>query len=267
MSQPPLHPTLPRRDLATLALQRVVARALTPVTWYLAWGWMRFARGYSIPNLRAFRSELHQKLAASRDAGRGSRHGPLLVCANHLTLIDSCVLLWALGSAWAFLRDERLFAWNLPERRNVGDGLALRLGCYMGKCLPIVRGGPPDETARVMDKVRFLLASGHRVMIFPEGTRSRSGRLDREEFTYGVGKLAQEVPGTRVLCIYLRGLGQTTYSDLPKRGETFELMCDVITPTSPSSGLRGARDLSRTIVESLAELEEAWFAAHSTPGQ
>jgi hypothetical protein len=36
----------------------------------------------------------------------------------------------------------------------------------------------------------------------------------------------------------------------------------VLTPTSTAIGMRGSRDISRTIVQRLAELEADWFAAH-----
>jgi len=247
------------RDRLVMNLQRAVAWVFTPVTVYAAVACMRFVRGYSIPGLQAFRAELGRRL--------GSFRGPVLICANHLTAIDSVVLVWALGSGMRYWRHDREFAWNLPERRRLGDGLPLRAACYLGKCIPILRQGPPEQTARTMDTVRQLLAEGHRIMVFPEGTRSRTGRVDTQNFAYGVGKLVQDVPGTRVLCLYLRGRGQETWSDLPRRGETFDLLLDVLEPTSPSTGMRGARDISRTIVERLAQMEEEWLAAHPAPGQ
>jgi len=252
-------PALGHRDRLELFLQRAVAWVFTPVSYYLAWFWMRFVRGYRISGLRAFRDELRRKL--------GSHRGPLLVCPNHLTAIDSVVLVWALGSGLHYFQNDRDFVWNLPERRNLGEGLPLRVACYLCKCIPVLRQGPPEVTARTMSKIRHLLAGGHRVMIFPEGTRSRSGRVDTQEFAYGAGRLVQEVPGTRVLCVYLRGLNQEACSDLPRRGETFHLGFDVLEPTSPSKGLRGSRDISRRIVERLASLEEEWFATHHPAGQ
>lgn len=242
-----------------MGLHRGVAWLFSPVTYYAAVAWMRFVRGYRIPGLRDFRAEVRRRV--------GSHRGPLLVCANHLTAIDSVILVWALGSGLRYWVHDREFPWNLPERRRLGDGLPLRLACYLGKCVPVLRQGPPEGTARTMGKVRQLLAEGHRVMLFPEGTRSRQGRVDTRDFAYGVGRLVQEVPGTRVLCVYMRGWGQQTWGDLPRRGETFDLLLDVLEPTSPSTGMRGARDISRAIVDRLAALEEEWFAAHPAPGQ
>jgi 1-acyl-sn-glycerol-3-phosphate acyltransferase len=255
----PIPPALGHRDRLGLFLQRAMAWAFTPVSYYLTWFWMRFVRGYRISGMRAFRDEIRRKL--------GPHRTPLLVCPNHLTAIDSLVLIWALGSGLHYLQKDRDFAWNLPERRNLGEGLLLLVACYLCKCIPVLRQGPPEVTARTMSKIRHLLAGGHRVMIFPEGTRSRSGRVDTRDFAYGTGRLVQEVPGTRVLCVYLRGLGQEVCSYLPRRGETFHLCFDVLEPTSPNKGLRGSRDISRLIVERLASLEEEWFANHRPTGQ
>lgn len=250
---------LGHRDRLELFLQRAVAWFFSPVSYLLAWLWMRFVRGYRVQGLRAFREEVRRRL--------GDGRGPVLICPNHLTAMDSMVLVCALGSGLRYFLHDRESAWNLPERRNLGEGWLLRAACYLCKCIPVLRQGPREETARTMAKIRHLLADGHRIMIFPEGRRSRSGRVDTREFAYGAGRLAQEVPGARVLCVYLRGLGQEGCTDLPRRGETFHLLCDVLEPRVPTTGLRGSRDVSRLIIERLAALEEDWFATHRPLGQ
>jgi len=130
---------------------------------------------------------------------------------------------------------------------------------YLGKCIPVVRQGTPDQARQTIDKVAWLLARGQSVMIFPEGGRSRTGRVDRENAAYGVGRIVQSVPGTRVLCVFLRGRGQTAYSDFPAPDETFVVRLKRITPTTVSEGMRGARDLSVQIVETLSEMETQYF--------
>ena len=105
----------------------------------------------------------------------------------------------------------------------------------------------------------WLLARGQSVVIFPEGGRSRVGRVDRESVTYGVGQVLQAVPGTRVLCVFLRGRGQEAYSDYPARGETFVVRLKRIAPSTVSAGMRGARDLAMQIVGQLSEMETQYF--------
>lgn len=183
----------------------------------------------------------------------------LLVCANHLTMIDSVILIWAFASLWRYAIDYRLFCWNLPAVENTRKHKSWRVITYLSKCLLIDRLGGAAHTGSVLAKVCNLLRRGECAMLFPEGTRSRTGRVDPSAVTYGAGKILQEVPDCRVLCVYLRGKGQETYSDFPKYGEIFEIDLAVIKPVSTHGGLRGARDLSRQIVEKLKIMEEQRF--------
>ncbi len=43
-------------------------------------------------------------------------------------------------------------------------------------------------------------------MIFPEGGRTRTGRVDTEGFSYGVGRFVKEFPDLKVMCLYLRAI-------------------------------------------------------------
>ncbi len=242
---------LARRERVALALQRALGWTCFPLLGPLAVALMRWGMGYRIRHLNALRARVWQLL--------GARRTPLLVCANHLTMIDSALVGWTLASNWTYLRRFWLFPWNLPEQRNFGRNPALRLVCYLFKCIPVVRGGPPDQTRRTLERVRHLLARGEAMFIFPEGTRSRSGRVDTEGFAYGVGRLCQQVAGTRVLCVYQRGCGQQGSSFFPRRGETFYTDLALIEPRSEHTGLRGARDIATQIVHQLHEMEQAYF--------
>ena len=50
--------------------------------------------------------------------------------------------------------------------------------------------------------VKSILSGGDSVLIFPEGTRSRTGKL--QEFKPGVGLIAQEL-GAPVIPVYIQG--------------------------------------------------------------
>lgn len=96
-------------------------------------------------------------------------------------------------------------------------------------------------------------------MIFPEGTRSRSGRVNTEDFPYGVGRLFCNVPDCRVMTVYLRGAGQKTYSKFPRYGETFVVRAEEFTPKTGLKGLRAQRECAKQIVNRLSEMEKDYF--------
>lgn len=241
---------LPRRVRAALALQSWVGRILG-VLWLPAAGvLLRFGLGYRIRNVRALRRRYRSFLR------RGE--GGVLVCANHLTMIDSALIAWGLGgSAW-YVAHYRHFPWNLPEHRNFAFNVFARAAAWIAKCIPVVRRGSRKEVSDVMERVRYLLERGHSVLIFPEGGRSRSGRVELESVTYGVGRLLASVPDARTVSVYLRGDRQESWSTIPERGDTFYLDFEPTEPDSPYTGLREARHLSRQIIGTLKGMEERY---------
>ena len=242
---------LGRRDRLGLAVQRAAGRLLAPVWVPATVALMRFGLGWRIEGMAAARRE-YRSLCGTRD-------GPLLVCANHLTLIDSALVAWALGSPVWFLAHYAALPWNVPERRNFSGSLASRLLVYLMKCVPVTRGGERGEVAGVLARLVHLLGRGEAVLVFPEGGRSRSGRVDVENATYGVGRVIGDLPECRVLCVYLRGEHQDGFSDLPVRGERFHVQLVALRPTSELRGMRRARDLAQQIVGTLARLEQGHF--------
>jgi 1-acyl-sn-glycerol-3-phosphate acyltransferase len=244
------------RDQVGLWTQRQLSRALIPCSYYFAIAWMKLGRHYRIPAIRQARRDF-QRL-------RKEHPGPLVICPNHLTAVDSLLIMWALSPGWrAFLRPS-LMPWNLPDKANFSGNLALRVLCYIGRCLPIMRKGPREEVRRVLDKVQALLHRGDSILIFPEGGRSRVGRVDTENFSYGVGTILQECPNAKVLCVFFRGKQQKDFSNLPHRGDEFHVDLRMLQPQSASGGLRGARDVSTQIVKELAAMETEYFA-HAGP--
>jgi hypothetical protein len=84
--------------------------------------------------------------------------------------------------------------------------------------------------------------------------------VEPDSVTYGVGRLLTAVPDCRTICVYLRGEGQESWSTIPERCATFDVRFEVVAPHSSETGLRRARDLSRAIIDKLAEMEERHFA-------
>jgi 1-acyl-sn-glycerol-3-phosphate acyltransferase len=234
----------------SLEVQRQIGRLLAPVWVPLVVAVMRLVMGWRILDVGRVRRQYRDLVAAG---------GPILVCANHLTLVDSAVVAWALGSPAWYLAHYAALPWNVPERRNFAQSIGSRVLVYLMKCVPVTRGGNRAEVAGVLARLTHLLVRGETVLLFPEGGRSRSGRVDEESATYGVGRLLGSVPGCRVLCVYVRGERQEEFGDLPARNQRFRARCETLRPTSRWTGLRGARDVSQQIVRTLVRLEQQHF--------
>ena len=241
---------IPRRARVSLALQRVVARLASPVTTLGAYafvrGWLRLTLADPGEPRRVYRALRRERV-------------PLLICANHLTMIDSALIAWALAAPAAYLRDFAALPWNLPEQTLFASTWPRRVLAYVFKCLPIVRGGSRIAVAHTIDRFVHLLESGEVGLLFPEGGRSRSGRVEVSRAAYGVGRVVKGLPGCHVLCVYLRGEAQHAYSNLPARGDRLHVRLATIEPKSDHPGLRGSRDIARQIAGRLAELEADHF--------
>lgn len=189
--------------------------------------------------------------------------GPWLVCGNHLTMVDSMIMTYSMTSLGGHLTAYRSLPWNLPERTNFNRNKLLAALCYLAKCIPVRRGGAREEMRGALAKCDHLLRRRQNLMVFPEGGRSRTGRVNREDFSYGVGRFLQDHPDCRVACVYLRGDGQDVYGTLPRRGESFSVMLEEFRPCRNGlRGLREQRDLAGQIVRHLAGMEERHFDLH-----
>ena len=242
-----------RRDRFLLALQYILGRIAVVSTVPLCFLFIRL-RGYHIRNLKHIRSDVRRMYL--------EHEGPWIVCPNHLTLIDSLVITYGMASLADHILHFRRILWNLPERRNFQWNPFVALLYYLGKCLPLERGGSRNELQQLLGKCLQVLDWGQGLLIFPEGGRSRTGRVRRENFSYGVGRFIEECNRCRVMLIYLRGDGQETYGTIPRFGERITMTMEVFDPGRESGGgLRVQREYARRIVERLVEMEEAYFAS------
>jgi 1-acyl-sn-glycerol-3-phosphate acyltransferase len=121
-----------------------------------------------------------------------------VMVANHQSLLDIFVL-FRLFAHFKWVSKVEIF-------RIPCVGWNMRLNRYVG-----LRRGDPASIAEMLQACERTLAEGSSVMMFPEGTRSADGRLQR--FKYGAFSLAlrSRVP---LLPIVVEG----TADALPKRG-------------------------------------------------
>ncbi|MFN8095226.1 MAG: lysophospholipid acyltransferase family protein [Vicinamibacteria bacterium] len=247
-------PAAPGWSRGGLERQRLAGRAAAFLWLPLVTLLMRFGFGWRIRDAARWRREYARLLEDRR---------PLLIVANHLTMVDSAVIGWALGSGVDHLLRPRGLPWNVPLARRVESSWIWRTLAYVMKCVPVPRGGDRREVADVLEKLAHLLRAGEAVLMFPEGGRSRTGRVDTGATADGVGRLLKEVDGCRVLCVYGRGDAQRTWSNVPARGDTFTVALRVIEPRTALRGLRGTRDLATQVVQALVDLEREFFESRA----
>ncbi|MDP2268470.1 MAG: lysophospholipid acyltransferase family protein [Deltaproteobacteria bacterium] len=210
--------------------------------------------GYRVRDLKKIRRECAVLFENHR--------GPWIICPNHLTNIDSAIVAYAIAPMHAYMMNFRLLPWNLPERANFQRHLFSKLMCYIAKCIPVSRGGDREEMKSVLEKCTYLLRRRQPLLIFPEGGRSRTARINVENFTYGVGRFVSSEEDCKVLCIYLRGDHQDTYTNIPRLGERFSNALDVlIPPRTEQNGLRAQRYYAEQIINRLSKMEGAYFEA------
>jgi hypothetical protein len=229
-------------------LGRITILIIAPLYFFMA---MIFF--YRVRNLKEIRRQC---------AIEFSRHnGPWIICSNHLTMIDSFILAYAIFNLGQYIINYRKLPWNLPEGSNFQSNIFLRVLCYLSKCIPINRGGSREKMKESLEKCIYLLESGETIMIFPEGKRSRTGQVNKEDFSYGVGRFVKNVENCKVLCMYLRGDKQDSYSIIPAWGEKFSVQIEVFTTEHmEGSDLRVQREYAKQIIDRLAQMEEKYFA-------
>jgi long-chain acyl-CoA synthetase len=208
---------------------------------YPRWPWSWPIRATRIAFLEVVMRPLIWILASPRVVRETAEvpDGPVLVIANHVTAYDGALVLYALPGS---LRRRMAIAMSgemlrdLRKGQNQGSAMAnffapaaywLVVALFNVFPLPRRRGFRRSfaHAGEAMDR-------GDSVMIFPEGTRSRDGKL--QPFRSGIGLLAQEshVP---VMPVGLIGLGEMRGKRWVRSGK-LEIHVGKIVPVDESAG-------------------------------
>jgi 1-acyl-sn-glycerol-3-phosphate acyltransferase len=133
-----------------------------------------------------------------RVAGRenlAALDGPFLICPNHSSHLDVSTLRLALGPR----RRRRLAAAAAEDYFFTGHRWLAFLAAWLGGFAFRRHGANPQSVA----EIARLLSSGWSVLIFPEGTRSRTGEI--APFKPGIGLVATRT-GRPVVPVRIVGL-------------------------------------------------------------
>lgn len=135
--------------------------------------------------------------------------GPAVIVANHQSLVDILVL-YGLYRPFKWVSKAENF--RLPV---VGWNMVLNDYVRLTR-------GDRESIRAMMEHCARHLAAGSPVLIFPEGTRTRDGRL--QAFKDGAFRLAMDT-GVPVIPVALQG----TYETMPKHGLALHRRMDALT--------------------------------------
>jgi monolysocardiolipin acyltransferase len=190
----------------------------------------------------------------NRTRVRGKRHlqsgpRPLVFVSNHVTLLDDGFI-GVLVFPPRALFEYGFIPHHVPEERNFFKGPLLSWFLRRMKCIPIRRGEGVFQPA--VDQVIAVLRAGGVVHIFPEGTRTRTGKLMAGKA--GVGRVLYETGATVVPC-YHRGLEKVlpVGARLPRIGNRVEIIIGPAFTIEPFRSLPNTRETWQLIAGHLME--------------
>ncbi len=145
---------------------------------------------------------------------------PYLFVSNHVSILDDAFIGSVVFMPFAFL-SYRLIPHHTPESKNFYRGPFWSWVMDHAKCLPLTRGKGIYQPGlqRIIDKLK----QGGVVHIYPEGTRTRSGKIGKGK--PGVGRIAYAAK-CKVIPCYHSGLEKVLPIGcrIPRLGKTVRII-------------------------------------------
>ncbi len=124
--------------------------------------------------------------------------GPFIIAANHSSHLDGGAMISAVSEALGPQAAQKM---HILGARDYFFDTPLK-SWFFSTFLNLVPVEREETSLAGLRMVKSILSGGESVLIFPEGTRSRTGQL--QEFKPGVGLIAQEL-GVPVIPAYIQG--------------------------------------------------------------
>jgi len=180
-------------------------------------------------------------------------HGAIIVASNHLSFIDSVVIPLAVPRRVRFLAKAEYF-----EGRSL-TGRVIAMFFRAVDAVPVRRDSRRDSMAS-LETALDVLRDGHAFGIYPEGTRSRDGRLYRGKTGVGWLALASGAPIVPV-CVVGTDAVQPVGARLPRIRPVRIQFGPVVDPApwveqvrSSGGAGRARREITDLVMESIAAM-------------
>ncbi|MEZ4240335.1 MAG: lysophospholipid acyltransferase family protein [Myxococcota bacterium] len=159
-----------------------------------------------------------------------------LFACNHVNLLDHVTMYNATphfkqGLELASHFEIPVYGWFMRQRGTI----------------PVERGGGAEQRARLVANFRREVDAGHSILAFPEGTRTRDGRVG--PFKTGTFAIAREI-GLPIVPVTVTGMYEILRagSGLMRRGREVVVTCDApVDPGRPEDGPEALRALAERV--------------------
>lgn len=185
------------------------------------------------------------------------RTGAVIIASNHLSFFDSVVIPLVVPRRVRFLAKVEYFEGSGMR------GVAMRLFFHIVDAVPICRTGNRDAVAS-LEAGLGVLREGSAFGIYPEGTRSRDGRLYRGKT--GVGWLAM-ASGAPIVPVTLIGTEriQPVGTRLPRIHRIRVVFSEPVDPGPWIAQVCGAARARREITDAVMDRIAAHSSAQRVP--